>query len=58
MMNYHAEGVRRHSAHYTREALRRAQMAGALLESRALSLDGEKALHFDLDGIPALMPHD
>ena len=29
-------GVRRHSAHYTREALRRAQMAGALLESRAL----------------------
>ena len=58
MMSYHAEGVLHFPAHFTREALRRAQRAGTLLESRALSFDADKALHFDLGGIPAVMPYE
>ena len=53
-MRYFAEGAREAAAPLTLEALRRALASGEILESRALSFDGEKRLHFrfeDADGI-------
>ena len=39
-------------------ALRRAMTAGDILESRALSFDSEKRLHFRLGEIEAIMPYE
>ncbi len=57
MMKYFAEGSNPETMLFTRESLRRAQRTGAILESRALSFDAGKNLHFDLSGIPAIIPH-
>ena len=57
MMKYFAEGSNPQTSLFTRELLRRAQRTGAILESRALSFDAGKNLHFDLSGIPAVIPH-
>ena len=57
-MNYVAEGAVQYPAAYTREMLRKAQRSGQILESRALSFDADKALHFDLGGVPAIMPYE
>ena len=48
-MEYRAEGAQRFPTSYTLDALRRAMAAGDILESRALSFDSEKRLHFRLD---------
>ena len=45
-MEYRAEGAQRFPTSYTLDALRRAMTAGDILESRALSFDSEKRLHF------------
>lgn len=57
-MNYVAEGAAQYPAAYTLEMLRKAQRSGQILESRALSFDADKALHFDLGGVPAVMPYE
>ncbi len=50
-MEYRAEGAQRFPTSYTLDALRRAMTAGDILESRALSFDSEKRLHFRLGEI-------
>lgn len=50
-MEYRAEGAQRFPTSYTLDALRRAMAAGDILESRALSFDSEKRLHFRLGEI-------
>ena len=52
-MEYRAEGAQRVPTSYTLDALRRAMTAGDILESRALSFDSEKRLHFRLGEIEA-----
>ena len=56
-MEYRAEGAQRFPTSYTLDALRRAMAAGDILESRALSFDSEKRLHFRLGEIEAIMPY-
>ena len=57
-MEYRAEGAQRFPTSYTLDALRRAMAAGDILESRALSFDSEKRLHFRLGEIEAIMPYE
>ena len=57
-MEYRAEGAQRFPTSYTLDALRRAMTAGDILESRALSFDSEKRLHFRLGEIEAIMPYE
>lgn len=57
-MKYFAEGVRESAAPLTLDALRRALTSGEILESRALSFDGEKRLHFRFDGADGVMPYE
>lgn len=57
-MKYRAEGAQRFPTSYTLDALRRAMAAGDILESRALSFDSEKRLHFRLGEIEAIMPYE
>ena len=57
-MKYFAEGVRETAAPLTLDVLRRAVTSGEILESRALSFDGEKRLHFRFDGAEGIMPYE
>ena len=57
-MEYRAEGAQRFPTSYTLDALRRAMAAGDILESRALSFDSEKRLHFRLGEIEAIIPYE
>lgn len=57
-MNYHAEGALSRSAPITMDDLRRALVSGEILESRALSFDSEKNLHFRIDNTEAIMPYE
>lgn len=57
-MNYQPEGSISQNTVFTRENLRHAQHTHTILESRALSFDAQKQLHFNLNGIPAIMPYE
>lgn len=57
-MNYHAEGISHVLEHYTLDTLRHAMEHRLILESRALSFDTERALHFMLGDLPAIMPYE
>ena len=57
-MKYFAEGAREAAAPLTLETLRRALMSGEILESRALSFDGEKRLHFRFEDADGMMLYE
>lgn len=57
-MEYYPEGTQGFPTAYTLDDLRRAAASGQILESRALSFDSEKQLHFRFGGIDVVMPHE
>ncbi len=57
-MKYYAEGALSRPSPLTLGDLRRALVSGEILESRALSFDSEKNLHFRIDDTDAVMPYE
>ncbi len=57
-MVYYPEGTQGFPTAYTLNDLRRAAASGQIMESRALTFDSEKQLHFRFDGTDVVMPHE
>lgn len=57
-MKYFAEGTNRFPSPDSWDALRGALLSGEIQESRALSFDSDKNLHFCLGSIRAIMPYE
>lgn len=57
-MDFYAEGIRVYPHNYSLEKLQQYIQEETILESRALSFGADKALHFSLGGIPAVMPYE
>lgn len=57
-MEFYAEGLRKYPQVYTMEKLQQYLQEGTILESRALTFGSDRALHFSLNGIPAVMPYE
>ncbi|WP_367925434.1 S1 RNA-binding domain-containing protein [uncultured Ruthenibacterium sp.] len=57
-MDFYAEGIREYPHTYTLEKLQQYIQDETILESRALAFGADRALHFALGNIPAIMPYE
>ncbi|MEG1568209.1 MAG: S1 RNA-binding domain-containing protein [Oscillospiraceae bacterium] len=57
-MAFYAEGIIKQATHFTKDALYRAMQNKDILESRALSFDSSKQLHFALGEYEGIMPYE